>query len=159
MKQVDCLRLDGNLIRIDAGKLSFRPAAYAVLVREGKILLAHMRTTGKYHLPGGGVELGERVEETLHREVLEETGIRIAVNRMVDFEELFFYYDPSGNAYHGLHFYYLCTALTSDLVSDDQVMDGSADRPCWVAVNDLKASDFQHGGEKVLAICRNEMMK
>lgn len=157
MKEIECITLSGQIKRIPVEKLIFRPAVYAILLQEQKILLLKMKATGKYHLPGGGVELGERNEAALRREILEETGIEIRVERLAHFEELFFYYDPSGRAYHGLHFYYLCEPLTNALVRDDQVEDGSTECPRWVALDALKAEDFQHGGEDVLVICGQEM--
>jgi ADP-ribose pyrophosphatase YjhB (NUDIX family) len=39
---------------------------------------------GRWALPGGLIELGERVEEAVHREVLEETGLTIEVENLLD---------------------------------------------------------------------------
>ena len=70
-------------------------AAYAVLQNsEGKLLLlrrsADSKTNpGRWEPPGGKTEPGERLDEALEREVFEETGLRIAVSRLlgaVDFE-------------------------------------------------------------------------
>ncbi len=154
MKTVECINLSGHIVPIASELLVFRPAAYAILIHDDTLLLVKLKATGKYHLPGGGIELGERIEETLQREAYEETGLAIRVHQLVDFEELFFYYDPSGKAYHGLHFYYLCSPLSTDLANDDQIDDESAEIPRWVKIRDLKPEDFQHGGEKVLASVR-----
>jgi 8-oxo-dGTP pyrophosphatase MutT (NUDIX family) len=154
MKEIECVTLSGQLKQVPSEALSFRPAVYAILVRDQKILLLKMNATGKYHLPGGGIEVSERIEETLHREVREETGIEIQVDRLGFFAELFFFYDPSGRAYHGLHFFYLCSPVTRNLIADEQVVDGSAGKPRWVRISDLEAKDFQHSGEKILAVCR-----
>lgn len=153
MRLINCLTLSGTLISIPAERLIFRPAAYAILLQDQKLLVVKMTATGKYHLPGGGVEPGERLEETLHREVREETGLQVRVERLAFFEELFFYYDPSGRAYHGLHFYYHCALRSGSLLADDQVHDGSAEHPRWVNPGGLKPEDFQHAGDKVLDFC------
>ncbi len=59
-----------------------RPGAYAVLVRDGKVLLTHQaRPYPEFQLPGGGIDPGESPVATLHREVLEETGWCISVKR------------------------------------------------------------------------------
>lgn len=157
MKEIECITLGGQVRRVPVDELSLRPAAYAILVHGRKILLLKMKATGQYHLPGGGVAVGERIEDALRREVYEETGIEIQVDRLAFFEELFFYYDPSGRAYHGLHFYYLCTPVTRDVIADEQVADGSAERPHWVMLRNLRAEHFQHAGEKILAVCRQGM--
>ncbi|MEO1537420.1 MAG: NUDIX hydrolase [Pseudomonadota bacterium] len=52
-----------------------RPGAYAILERDGALLLTHqMEPTPEFQLPGGGVDPGEQVLPALHREVYEETG-------------------------------------------------------------------------------------
>jgi 8-oxo-dGTP diphosphatase len=63
-----------------------RIAAKAVIVKDGKVLILREAATygdgtqqGRYHLPGGRVEIGERFEEALRREVLEETGLHINI--------------------------------------------------------------------------------
>ena len=59
-----------------------RPGIYAVLVRNGSVLLTHqMQPTPEYQLPGGGIDPGEDPIPALHREVLEETGWRIGAAR------------------------------------------------------------------------------
>lgn len=55
-----------------------RPGIYAVLVRNGSVLLTHqMDPEPEYQLPGGGIDPGEDPIPALHREVREETGWRI----------------------------------------------------------------------------------
>jgi len=154
MAGVQCITLNGQTKNFDRERLILRPAAYALIVSEGKLLLLKMRATGKYHLPGGGIEVGERIEETLEREIQEETGIEMDVQRLVHFEEVFFYYDPSDTAYHGLHFYYICTAKTVSTLPDEQVADDSAEQPRWVEISTLNPEDFQYHGEVILALCR-----
>ncbi|AZQ69432.1 NUDIX domain-containing protein [Silicimonas algicola] len=57
-----------------------RPGVYAVLVRDGRVLLTFQADpVPEYQLPGGGMDAGEAPVAALHREVLEETGWRIAV--------------------------------------------------------------------------------
>lgn len=54
--------------------------AIIVLIRKGdSVLLAHNRkfTAGRFGLIAGFVEMGETLEETVHREVMEEAGIEI----------------------------------------------------------------------------------
>lgn len=59
-----------------------RPGIYAVLVRNGAILLTHqIEPKPEYQLPGGGIDPGEDPIPALHREVLEETGWRISTPR------------------------------------------------------------------------------
>jgi 8-oxo-dGTP diphosphatase len=93
---VECETLFGKLVRLPRQKLAFRPAVYAIILWEDNVLLLNTRSTGKYSLPGGGVDVGESIEDALHREVCEETGLKIAVGHFAGFREHFFYYDPLG---------------------------------------------------------------
>ncbi|NUB45371.1 NUDIX hydrolase [Fertoebacter nigrum] len=59
-----------------------RPGVYAILLREGQILVTHQADpVPEIQLPGGGIDKGEHPIPALHREVIEETGWRIAVQR------------------------------------------------------------------------------
>lgn len=59
-----------------------RPGAYAILAREGRILLTHQQSpVPEFQLPGGGIDAGEQPVAALHREVFEETGWTISAPR------------------------------------------------------------------------------
>ncbi|MGB8812033.1 MAG: NUDIX hydrolase [Paracoccaceae bacterium] len=59
-----------------------RPGVYAILLRGNNILTTFQaKPTPEFQLPGGGIDPGEHPIAALHREVLEETGWRIALNR------------------------------------------------------------------------------
>jgi len=62
---------------------SFRIAVSALIFDKGRILLAHRRDIDWWNLPGGGMELGETVDEALHREVFEETGLEVEIEQLV----------------------------------------------------------------------------
>lgn len=152
MMMIECISLYGNKILIPKGKLVIRPTVYGIIPNDGTILLVSTRHTGKYHLPGGGIEPGERMEEALKREVREETGIEIEVGQFVRFKEEFFYYDPLDKAFHSFLFFYVCRPKTFDLVDDSQVDDEEAEKPRWVDKSSLQAEDFNSHGEVILEI-------
>ncbi|MCK8484441.1 NUDIX hydrolase [Aliiroseovarius sp. S2029] len=59
-----------------------RPGAYAILMRGRDFLITHQATPfNEFQLPGGGIDPGESAIVALHREVLEETGWKIAQPR------------------------------------------------------------------------------
>ncbi len=59
-----------------------RHGAYAVLLRGTDVLLTHQAEPDpEFQLPGGGVDPGESPIQALHREVFEETGWSITVDR------------------------------------------------------------------------------
>lgn len=61
-----------------------RPGAYAVLVRQGAVLVTFQaEPEPEVQLPGGGIDPGESPIAALHREVWEETGWSIARPRRI----------------------------------------------------------------------------
>ncbi len=59
-----------------------RPGAYGVLVRDGRVLITFQAVPdAEYQLPGGGIDPGESPISALHREVFEETGWSVKVER------------------------------------------------------------------------------
>lgn len=61
-----------------------RTGAYGILIRDRALLLTHQQhPIPEFQLPGGGVDAGESLLQALHREVLEETGWRIASPRRI----------------------------------------------------------------------------
>ncbi|WP_409235847.1 NUDIX hydrolase [Streptomyces sp. PA5.6] len=66
--------------------MSFRLAAYAVCIADGRVLLArHVAREGgsNWTLPGGRVEHGEDPFDAVIREVAEETGCAAVVERLL----------------------------------------------------------------------------
>jgi ADP-ribose pyrophosphatase YjhB (NUDIX family) len=62
----------------------------AAIFRDGRVLIVRRGRPpahGLYTLPGGGVELGETLEQAVVREVREETGLAVAPFALVGFRE------------------------------------------------------------------------
>jgi ADP-ribose pyrophosphatase YjhB (NUDIX family) len=89
------------------GKLRLGCSA-AIFDEQGRVLLTRRADNGQWCLPGGAVDAGESVAEACEREVLEETGLRVRVRRLVGVyshpDQLVIY--PDGNKAHivALHF-------------------------------------------------------
>lgn len=60
-----------------------RTGAYAVIVDKQKILLCQLTRSRLWTLPGGGIEFGEHPEQAVVREVQEETGFIVKVNKLL----------------------------------------------------------------------------
>lgn len=60
------------------------PSTTAVIADdEGRIALVHRADNGLWALPGGGMDLGESIEDCAVREVKEETGLDVRVTGLV----------------------------------------------------------------------------
>ena len=95
-------------------KIYHREAVRAVLMENGMIFMVHT-VNGDFKFPGGGVEKGETHEDTLRRELLEETGCELGrfgrklgqiIERRADYKQ------PE-NIFEMVSHYYLCEDVRS----------------------------------------------
>lgn len=70
---------DSNLPRV------VRRACRAIIIKDNLIAAVHSRKHQYYKFPGGGMEDGETMNDTLIRETLEETGLRIKPESIREF--------------------------------------------------------------------------
>lgn len=60
---------------LENGTIGKRPSVRGIIIKDGKVAMMHSLKYNYYKLPGGGIEDGENLEETLVREVKEESGL------------------------------------------------------------------------------------
>jgi ADP-ribose pyrophosphatase YjhB (NUDIX family) len=88
----------------------FKPriAARALILHEDRLLLVNAYPEARLELwcaPGGGCEAGQSLPENLAREVMEETGLTIAVGPPVLVNE---FHDPD-TGFHQIDLFFRCT--------------------------------------------------
>ena len=83
------------------------------------LLLESHKWPGRYVVPGGHVELGERIEDAAIREAKEETGLNVYELKFINFQE--FIYDPSfWEPRHFIFFDYACKTDSVDVKLNDE---------------------------------------
>lgn len=92
------------------------PTVSAIIFNpEGKILLCKSHKWGdKYVIPGGHIELGEKLEEALKREIWEETGLDIYDIRLISLKESI-YSDTFYDKKHFIFIDYICKTDSSNV--------------------------------------------
>ena len=67
------------------GTVGRRPSVRGIIIRDGKIAMMHSNKYDYYKLPGGGIEPEETLEDTLIREVREESGLIVKPETIKEF--------------------------------------------------------------------------
>jgi mutator protein MutT len=119
----------------------------AVVIHDGRALVVRRATEplkGQWSIPGGMLELGEKLRDGVAREVKEETGLNIEVGEVLDvFDSIF--PDADGRPqYHYVLIDFLCRSISGELLASSDVdaakwvtsveLDDLAMKPITVAV-------------------------
>ena len=70
---------------IENGTIGRRPSVRGIIIKDGKIAMMHSLKYDYYKLPGGGIEEGEQLKDTLIREVREESGLIVKEESIKEF--------------------------------------------------------------------------
>lgn len=118
----------------------FRYRAGAIIIENGCVLMVKNDRDDYYYSVGGGVHLGEKAEDAVRREVLEETGVPYEVERLVFIHENLFHGDScvslKGLDCHEIAFYFLMKPRgTQELTGSISVTaDGAKENLYWLPV-------------------------
>ncbi|MDP1884037.1 MAG: NUDIX domain-containing protein [Candidatus Moranbacteria bacterium] len=134
MNKIKCKNNFDQIVELPSDQFVFRPSAYGIILDKGEAVFMKNKSTGKLWFPGGGVEIGETLEEALKREIMEETGLEVEVGEMVFFKENFFYYEPLDEAYHAFLFFFICKAKNKSL-SDSTDLESK--NPKWIKIKEI----------------------
>ena len=92
----------------------------------------------KYVIPGGHVEYGEKLENALKREILEETGLNIHSIKLIGIKECFY----NNTHYKDRHFLFMDYTCMTDTV--EVTLNNEAEEYIWSKLSDLHT--YELGG-------------
>jgi 8-oxo-dGTP diphosphatase len=120
----------------------------AVIVEGGRALLVRRATEplkGEWSVPGGMLELGEKLRDGVRREALEETGLEVEPGEVLDvFDSIF--PDPHGRTqYHYVLIDYLCRLVSGEAKAGSDVSEVR-----WVIEQDLASMNLRASIEQVV---------
>ena len=125
--------------RTKVGNTVFGVRATALIVEEGKLLV--VEDEDGFYTIGGAIQVGERTEEAVIREVKEELGVKAQARQLAFVVENRF--EQAGVHFHNIEFHYLV-----DLLEDVPLTMQEDERqlPCrWIALNQLHTVPLKPG--------------
>lgn len=130
-----------------------RVAAYALVVRDGQVLLTRNSARGPHpgtwSLPGGGIDHGEDPRATVVREVREETGLTCTPGEVLDVTSTHFEGTAPSGRREDFHALQVVFEATVD-AGEPQVLEdgGTTDAAAWVPLaglgGDREVRDLVH---------------
>jgi len=108
------------------------------VLKDNKVLLIKRKNNpfkGKWALPGGFVEYGEKVEDAIIREVFEETGLKTRIKKIFGI-----YSDPKRDPRgHTVSIVYLLNIINGKLKGSDDASDAK-----FFKLEELPVLSFDH---------------
>jgi ADP-ribose pyrophosphatase YjhB (NUDIX family) len=121
----------------------------AIIIDEWRRVLLVRRDNeplkGEWSVPGGMLELGEKLRDGVRREVLEETGLVIEPGEVLDVFDSIFTDKEGLIEYHYVLIDFLCRPVSGEAVAGTDVSEVK-----WASENDLPGVRLRPSTEQVI---------
>lgn len=121
------------------GRFNYRVAG--LIVKDNKLLIMQDKGQPYFYVPGGRIKMNEKSEDAVKREIQEELGVEVNVNRMLWINENFFKEETSEEQFHEVCFFYLVELKENeDLKGNEFVVDeeGKIHTYYWKTLDEIK---------------------
>ena len=113
----------------------------AIIMKDGKLLMVGNDVRPEYlYSVGGRIKFGELAEEAIVREVYEETGVKMEVERLGFVHENYFYCDSGAHigklVYEISYFFYMKVPKDFDPGEGSFTEDGATEKLRWIDIDD-----------------------
>ncbi|MGL4911044.1 MAG: NUDIX hydrolase [Romboutsia sp.] len=119
------------------GRFNYRVGA--IIIKNNKLLVVTNRKASYFYSVGGRVNYNETCEEAIKREVREELGIDMDIDRAIFFHEQFFDEKDSKEHFHEIAMYYLMKVPDniSDINCCSVAENGIEEEFTWLPIDSL----------------------
>ncbi len=125
-------------VHCDDGLINIRVGA--IIMKNGQFLMVGNERSDYLYSVGGRIKFGETAEEAIVREVMEETGVNMEVDRLGFVHENYFYGDSPTKLgkliYEVSFFFYMKVPEDFELVSESFTEDESKEYLRWVSADE-----------------------
>lgn len=127
--------------RVSLEGMTHRVSTYAILVENNHILMVKTHNN-RWYFPGGGLNVGESLQDGLKREAWEELGIEIEVGELLHADDMVYYHDPVDKSSHLVRLYFLCTTAAQDFHFQNAEERDEFLEIGWVPLDNLNPDEF-----------------
>lgn len=119
-----------------------------VIIKDGKILMirrAFEPGAGMWSIPGGMVEVGEKLSDACAREVEEETGLEVEILELINVFDMIDKDDQGKVQYH-----YVLVDFLAKPVGGEERISAEATEMKWVTHQEAKSMDMTRTARKAI---------
>ena len=142
----------------------------AIIQKDDKFLMVGNEREDYCYSVGGRIQFGETAEEAVRREVFEETGVRLEIDRLGFIHENYFYGDAPYNLgkliYEVAFFFYMRTPADFEPVCESFDEGGSREKLVWLSADspirfypDFFRTELAHPSDGVRHMVTDERRK
>jgi ADP-ribose pyrophosphatase YjhB (NUDIX family) len=154
---MQCKDFHGEIHDVPEEEFRTRASIYGIIFNEDNTKVLLVKHLDGYDYPGGGLKIGQGIEEALGREITEETGYDLRSNstHLLHVATDLFYHNFKNAAFQTILVYYAAALSSFDnkkeaekSASEEQYM-GDAE---WVLVDDVPSLKFYNAVDNVALI-------
>jgi 8-oxo-dGTP diphosphatase len=123
------------------------PAVGIIIYRDKKVLIikrAYEPSKNRWSIPGGVIEIGEKVRHAAIREVKEELGLDVHIKDVVDVLDNIVY-EKNKIKFHFVLIDFLATVIKGTITPNHECLDVK-----WVGKHELSLYDLTNGAKKAI---------
>ena len=133
--------MDENRISLKNNEGSFSYRVAALIIDNNKILVAKNVDHPVYYTIGGGININETSEEAIIREVIEETGLKLSINKLAYVQERFL--KINNEKYHEVVLFYTMDIKEKIKILENTFTDqGNKETLHWLPLEQLKKINY-----------------